>query len=514
MVWCLCGWMFCTHAEAADKRIALLVGHQQGWKGEEHLRHTVTGDLTPLKKALVSVGFRVYMLANRSPETVRKTFRQLSTQKIDTFLFYYSGHAGPKAFHIGPRRAGQPFTYQEFQRLFVQTIRASRRIAVIDACFGSRLLRMFKKNRIILKGPRRRVRRNLIKVLQPTIGKTRGVQLIVSSQIHAFEDQKRRSSIFTHYMLEGIRGKRAADADQDGSITVAEIFRYAGKRFQQETGEEPSFFDYTIKSVTPYGLVPAYNSSLYVNARTTGTLSISVGNFIWSQFKPKGRSYRLRVVSGRGKIRLKRGNRCYMQDIHFPKEREITLRNKWTTSPCDTRWLRKKGLFLQPRYETLMDRAPQWSLSLLSGYTGWLSDTRENHAAFVDLSASWNHILSLGVLFSRGGAHNIVASEGSWFDITQLHLRLGLQFSQEIGAVFRYGIGLYAMGGIFLQHAQAGDASSPSLGGGLQVSASFRLHTSLRLLILGRGGIHWLPLTQGSGLSFQGHAGIGIAWDL
>lgn len=505
LVWwtCWCLWLGGFQvAQASDRRVALLVGNQRGWGEEELLRHTITGDLLPLQKALRAVGFRVVLLANKGPAAVRAAFARLSGQKIDTFLFYYSGHAGPKAFHMGRRGKGQrPLGYEEFRELFGKKISSARRIAMIDACFGSRLMRLFKKSLVRTKGPRRRVRRNLIQALQPALGKTQGVQVIVSSQIYAFEDQKRKASIFTHYVLQGISGRKAADADQDGLITVAEIFRYAGKRFRQETGEEPTFFEHSLRGITPYALVPAYNSYLYVDAQVAGELSVLVGNFLWTQVKRKGSPYRLHVVAGDGLVRLRRGKTCFVQRVSLPKHGELRLKRRWKATPCHASVTRKKGLRLQAR--ALKVRPKQsWQLALTPGYSALRSGQRQTHLFALALGLRWGDRVGLGLQWFHGTAHNLVATEGSGLQVTQLMLSAQVGGSLMLGRDWRLWLGGYAQGGLLWQMASSAFSLVFALGGGAQGELHWRLHPVFGLQLSSRMGVLWHPVTQGNGVAF------------
>ena len=47
---------------------------------------------------------------------------------------------------------------------------------------------------------------------------------------YAFESSKQRNGLFTYALIEALRGEKAADADQDGSITMSEAADYVKKR--------------------------------------------------------------------------------------------------------------------------------------------------------------------------------------------------------------------------------------------------------------------------------------------
>ena len=50
------------------------------------------------------------------------------------------------------------------------------------------------------------------------------------------EDENLQHGVFTYYLLEGLKG--AADADNDGLITVDEAYRYVSFNVPRATGQE------------------------------------------------------------------------------------------------------------------------------------------------------------------------------------------------------------------------------------------------------------------------------------
>ena len=50
------------------------------------------------------------------------------------------------------------------------------------------------------------------------------------------EKDELRHGVFTYYLLEGLQG--AADRDNDGAVTVDEVFSYVSEKVPQVTGQE------------------------------------------------------------------------------------------------------------------------------------------------------------------------------------------------------------------------------------------------------------------------------------
>jgi uncharacterized caspase-like protein len=50
------------------------------------------------------------------------------------------------------------------------------------------------------------------------------------------ENDELKHGVFTYYLVEGLKGM--ADADEDGLITVEEVYRYVSDKVPQATGQE------------------------------------------------------------------------------------------------------------------------------------------------------------------------------------------------------------------------------------------------------------------------------------
>ena len=338
----LCGalpflWSGTLQAQSSrDVRVALLIAHQHGWQGDPTLRYVITGDLLPLKKILSRNGFEVVALQNPSPQKVRATFLRLQARKdIKTFLFYYSGHGGKKYFHLGPRKK-MPLSHDEFIGFF-RKLRVKRRIAFIDACFSGSLIRRWGKKKL-RRWARLKVRPKGAKYANFSIltkakkYKTalKGTQIITSSQSYSYESQLLKSSVFTHYLLKGLRGQ--ADLNGDGQVSVREIYGYIQPKVKKRAEQSPR--RWTQVEGGDYGLTPNQTSHLLLHAGLVGHLSVSVGNFHWRYQKNQRLAIKLRVIHGKGVVELKRGRQCYRQKVALPKGGQVRLGFRWKTVSC------------------------------------------------------------------------------------------------------------------------------------------------------------------------------------
>jgi uncharacterized caspase-like protein len=66
-------------------------------------------------------------------------------------------------------------------------------------------------------------------------GKGRVILTASDANEVSVEKDELKHGIFTYYLLEGLRGK--ADSDNDGIITVDEVYRYVSTKVSQATGQ-------------------------------------------------------------------------------------------------------------------------------------------------------------------------------------------------------------------------------------------------------------------------------------
>ena len=106
----------------------------------------------------------------------------------------------------------------------------------------------------------------------------------------SWEFREHRASVFTYYLLQGLRGE--GDLNHDGRITIDELFDYTSQWVSQETGQRPQQLLW-IKRSLPYALAPVYRSQLHIGSNVIGKLKVAVGNFVWTQKKMRRRPLRL-----------------------------------------------------------------------------------------------------------------------------------------------------------------------------------------------------------------------------
>jgi len=510
----LLGLSIFQEAKASDRRLAVLIANQEGWKGDPKLRYVLKGDLQPLAKELRRLGFEVKTLKNQEVNKVRKTFRWVQKRLkkspyISTFLFYYSGHADKNFFHFG-KRSRNPMHYKEFASFF-RKLKVLRRIAIIDSCFSGEIIRQFgslrQYKKQIQKGLPKGIRAhrpfNIKKLLFPNQGKEQGMRIISSSLHLAWELHRYKASTFTHHLLRGLRN--AGDLNHDGKITIDELFDFTSREVAQETQQRPQQL-ILVKREKPYALAPAYHSRLWIGPKVIGELKVKIGNFLWRKRKRTRRPLRLAVVNGKGDVFLKQKQNCWKQAVRLPKGKEIRLHSKWTKVPCRKLTRLSKGALSLLGRRYLPPSAPGLSNTRIRflGVSGGLiqsgANSMETSSLDLGVFGRWNHF-GLGVTILTGQPSE------KFFYLTRVFLEgeLGWPLRFRLGPKWIFFPGVFAYGGwTFLHLEQEQSRGTLSLGGGAMLSFAYWWNLHFAVQLKGRLGVDYTPV--------QGITGLSLLW--
>ncbi len=515
---CVLGLGFTTQAHAQDRRVALLVVNQSGWKKDPYLRYALQGDLQPLAHELRRLGFQVKTLVNQSPDSLRRQMKKLQQRflqkpQVDTFLFYYSGHADRKQLHMG-NQTKNDFTYQEFLSTF-KSFQVKRKFAIFDACFSGEIIRLFgsqKRYRHLLqsgrlKGVGYRIPINISRLKSPNQGQEQGFRIITSSLEMSWELNQYKASVFTYHLLQGLKGP--ADLDRDGKISVDELFDFTSRAVKRVTGQKPQQL-VVMRRARPYALAPAYRSRLTIGANVVGTLYVAVANFVWSHRKSKRRPLTLSVVDGKGVVQWKHRKQCYQQNVILPKGGELQLSKKWSAYPCRrVSSLRSKGLILPARVEPPRSRAStERSISLSLGVTQQGYDTLRDIQPNVNLDFRWRWFQT-GLGFTHGFL------PGKTFSLSRVTVQAAAGWPLVFERIHsRWFVGAFAQGGLVFQHLPGGNGSInlTAAFGGLTSFTWWHRQWGLRLNAALGGD--YTPTSGGSGLSLFWHVATAFVWKL
>lgn len=152
----------------------------------------------------------------------------LQSDENDVMLFYFSGHGLEDSF--------LPADYDgEHQRLYYSEIeeilhlgKARHKIVLADACHAGAFTPDFAA-----KSPN--IQTSLRDFYQAFEDAEGGIALLLSSKGEEFslEDGGLRSGVFSHYLIRGLKG--AADDNDNGIVTIQELYEYVGVKVREYT---------------------------------------------------------------------------------------------------------------------------------------------------------------------------------------------------------------------------------------------------------------------------------------
>jgi len=497
-------WCLPQVVEASGERLALLVGNQRGWEKEPILDYVLSGDVQPLAKSLRGLGFHVILQKNQKAATVRKTFERIrryikAHPKITTFLFYYSGHADQKYFHLG-LKGKNPLSYQDFARFF-SSFQVKRKIAIFDSCYSGEIIRRFgsleRYKKLLKKGKAKGIRRSrkvdLHKMIVPQQGHEQGIRIIASSLDLSWEFQEHKASVFTFHMLKGLKGP--ADQNRDGRITIDELFDYTSQKVSVETGQRPQQL-LLLKRSTPYALAPVYRSRLRIGSDVIGTLQVAVAGFVWKQKKTRPYPIRLAVVDGPGTVFWKGKKGCFRQSLRFPKGGEASLTSQWKKVRCQRLARKSKGILqlnAQHYQEDPEDLENAISFGISANFTKTHANVLDSSNYGGGFQVRWWKRWGLGAHFTT------TQPENKSFSLTTIWLRPEYGWTWPIhfgGMVLECYASAYLQLGLLVQSGDPTTATNiVGVGGGgmaLDFSLWFFRHVGIRLG--GQLGLNYTPV--------------------
>jgi tetratricopeptide (TPR) repeat protein len=168
-------------------------------------------------------------------KTIREFFRGDHVKPDDTLLFYYSGHGVPKGkdeYYIvtsdtdvsKPDVDGFPFS---FMTSLAENSSSTKKISILDCCYSGGA-KMSKGN----KGSQALVGKNIMD--NQFIEEGQGSYLLASSlsSQQSFNSKKGDSSVFTHYLVQGLSGKDRDAVDKYGYVTPEKLGNYVWKKMK------------------------------------------------------------------------------------------------------------------------------------------------------------------------------------------------------------------------------------------------------------------------------------------
>ncbi|OGR03315.1 MAG: hypothetical protein A2284_01650 [Deltaproteobacteria bacterium RIFOXYA12_FULL_61_11] len=308
-----------VHADHGGlQRLALLVGANNGGPARTRLLHAHS-DASAFGKVLRDLGGveedRQVLLTQPSVGTVRHHFAELgrrlgainATGARAEFLFYYSGHSDERSLLLGDER----LDYSTLREL-LERQPAKVRIAILDSCASGALTR--------LKGGQWQLP---FMVDASTSVQGHAFLTSASAEESAQESDRLGGSIFTHYLLSGLRG--AADTSKDSRITLGEAYTYAFNETLTRTqvtqaGPQHPHYEMQLSGSGDVVLTDlrGISAALVLPEALSGRLYIKDANgaLVAEINKPTGRAMKIGLGPGR---------------YHLTLERPAELRTGWLT---------------------------------------------------------------------------------------------------------------------------------------------------------------------------------------
>jgi hypothetical protein len=210
-----------AESPASVRRLALLVGVNDGGAGRERLRYAVTdaqafakvlselGGVAPADRVmLLDTGRAGLMDGFAKMKSMVESAHASGTSRVEVLL-YYSGHSDDEGLLL----QGERVDYGELRRSLMG-LPADVRIAVLDSCASGAFARR--------KGGAARPA-----FLVDSGSQVTGQAILTSSSEDESSQESDRlgGSFFTHNLVSGLRG--AADVTRDGRVTLNEAYQFA-----------------------------------------------------------------------------------------------------------------------------------------------------------------------------------------------------------------------------------------------------------------------------------------------
>ncbi len=231
------------------KRLVLLIGNTQF--DDKNFTELVTpkNDIEDFAMVLERYGdFEIVdKLLNASIQTVKMAIEDFykKAQRGDLTLLYYSGHGqkvrSDQLFLIVKDTISDRLLSTGLPEAFVQEAMgvsfSQHKIVILDCCFSGAFIKGHKSGAEQL-------------AFEKLKGEATAVLASSSRTQHSFEETGRHS-LFTHYLIDGIRTGEA-DEDLNGWISVEELFEYAAKGVKNTRPDQTPMMEMNTRNTKLY----------------------------------------------------------------------------------------------------------------------------------------------------------------------------------------------------------------------------------------------------------------------
>ena len=539
------------NAQAATRRVALLVSHDQGGEALPSLRYTAR-DAQRLGEVLGQFGGfspdRIYRLQGQNADrvwrmldaidVVIKSWNDSGDEVV--FLFYYSGHSKNGHLCLGDSRLDMKKLKARLKRSPARV-----RIALIDSCGAGAMVR----SKGAIKGANKGANKGaslaapFVIALDDSLSAAGQVLIASSSADEASqESDDLQGSFFTHFFAAALRGD--ADSNQDGQVALSEAYAYAYTHTVTATSttragtQHPSYLydlhgagDVVLSTFAEQGSVLTFPEDLgglyYVVDEDQQRIVAEIN-------KKPGETRRLAVKGGHYVIKKRLPDHLLMQRIQIPERSSLRVDEGQMQRVAFRDDYAKGAPILQHQYA---QNAIRLSLSLGAGVQSVFAPPGGDNQLFPNIGLlafearihdllRKNLIVSMDLAF--GGRDEVLLLDaGSGLGTLRYPLRY-TELQAGVGLYYQWRPGLLGMtsgtfqiatgprlAALFMNRVFASDAPiesqyllSMSPGWTLLMAWQFWRHAHVEIL----GRLHYLPYFVDENRSFGYAEGLASLW--
>lgn len=491
-------------ASGNPERVAVVVGNNWAGPARSRLQYAERDArrVDELLRELGGVNTTHLLLGENAGELKAVLDRLTKNLKGDgesaVVFFYYSGHADESALLMG----GSRYEYREL-RSALSSLGSKVVVAFIDACQSGRLAR--GKGAAAVP---------MVDVNFESDQAYEGRVFITSSSAHerSQESDDLQASVFTHYLLAGLRG--AADDSGDRTVSLEEAYRYAYERTLERTsgtfaGSQHPTYEIDLTGHGEFVLTRLEPTASYLlwPESSTGTyhvLARPAGRLVAELTKTRARRLRLALSPGVYEIRKR--------TPPFYETQRITVRAGKTVTVDDSLG-RKKRMEIAGYKGDPTDSRRLYRLAYRNR-TGFLRDASLAHGVQAGLGtagASFEYTAFLH--WARAG---YARSDGIDVSLDTLALGAAVDFRLLEWRRLRLTAGVDLSAGWAWQQGSRGSAEAEELSGPLfeysgRLGAQLRVIGPVRLGAWGHLGQVVVEKTEGLAAPVAGAISVGIS---
>ncbi|MCA6622883.1 MAG: caspase family protein [Pseudanabaena sp. M165S2SP1A06QC] len=226
-------------------RYALVVGVGKYESGLPSLPEA-RSDAQAMQQVLQQRGFdKVQLLVDPPSQDLEKSLTELlvNRQENDTLLFYFSGHGmqdDSGELYLTTRTTKRDYIKQtsiSSRKLsHIMNANQGNQILILDCCYSGTVTKEFSRQRDLIS---------------QSIIRNRAI-LTSSVPLQAFSNQQESNlSVYTHCLVQGLK-TGLADSDQDGIISINDLFQYVKRELEKKGLEQKPELFLTGKSIDIY----------------------------------------------------------------------------------------------------------------------------------------------------------------------------------------------------------------------------------------------------------------------